>query len=165
MRISDWSSDVCSSDLGPLIEAGAAAATFHARDDVAGLDLVLEFEMLASGLVRTRASLRNTGSGVYTVTGLDLALPIPPRAREILDFAGRWSRERSPQRRELVVGIHEREGRKGRPGSDAATVLSVGVPGFGFRAGEVWGAHVAFSGNHRHYAERLPSGFQVVGGR
>jgi alpha-galactosidase len=149
---------------GALIEAGPAVALFHATDDVAGLALVIEVELLASGLLRVRAELRNTGLGVYTLTDLNAALPIPGRAREILDFAGRWGKERTPQRRELVVGIHEREGRKGRTGPDAATVLSVGVPGFGFERGEVWGVHVGFSGNHRHYAERMFSGFQVVGG-
>lgn len=149
---------------GRLVEAGPAAVTFHARDDVAGLTLSLVFELLDSGLARARATLGNTGHGVYEVGELNVVLPLPARAREILDFAGRWSMERVPQRRELGVGTHEREGRKGRTGPDAATVLSVGEPGFGFRRGELWGVHVAFSGNHRHYAERLATGAQVVGG-
>lgn len=147
-----------------LVEVGAGLVTVDAEDAEAGLTVRLEVELLASGLVRSRATLGNIGEGTYTVTDLNLALPIPARAREILDFAGRWGKERTPQRRELVVGIHEREGRKGRTGADAATILSVGEPGFGFARGEVWGVHVAFSGNHRHYAERLFTGFQVVGG-
>ncbi|MEV8214116.1 alpha-galactosidase [Leifsonia sp. NPDC077715] len=149
---------------GPLVETGPAAVTFRARDEVAGLRLTVEFELLAGGLLRARGAVTNAGHGAYEVTELNVALPLPARAREILDFAGRWSRERVPQRRELVVGTHEREGRKGRTGADAATVLSAGVPGFGFRQGEVWGLHVGFSGNHRHYAERLSTGAQVVGG-
>jgi alpha-galactosidase len=170
----DWSPkftvtgvEVASADTrhdGPLIEAGAAVASYRAHDVEAGLSLVLEIELLQSGLLRARSELQNSGSGVYTLTDLNLAFPIPSRAREILDFAGRWGKERTPQRSELVVGIHEREGRKGRTGPDAATILSVGTPGFGFERGELWGVHVAFSGNHRHYAERLFNGFQVVGG-
>lgn len=151
------------SDAG-LVETGAASLVFRAHDAEAGLGLVLEVELLASGLLRTRAEVRNAADGIYTVDDVNLALPVPIRAREILDFAGRWSRERVPQRRDLVVGIHEREGRKGRTGPDAATVLSVGTPGFGFSSGEVWGIHVGFSGNHRHYAEQLSAGAQVVGG-
>lgn len=151
------------SDAG-LVETGAASLVFRAHDAEAGLGLILEIELLASGLLRTRAEVRNTAEGIYTVDDVNLALPVPIRAREILDFAGRWSRERVPQRRDLVVGIHEREGRKGRTGPEAATVLSVGTPGFGFSSGEVWGIHVGFSGNHRHYAEQLSAGAQVVGG-
>jgi alpha-galactosidase len=143
---------------------GPALVHVDAVDDVAGLGLALDVELLPSGLVRARAELTNLRADVYDVLALHLALPIPPEAREVLDFAGRWGKERTPQRGVLNVGIHEREGRRGRTGSDAATVLSVGVPGFGFRHGDVWGAHVAFSGDHRHYAERLSSGRQVIGG-
>ncbi|QQD75471.1 alpha-galactosidase [Curtobacterium sp. YC1] len=138
--------------------------TAHAVDTTAGLAVRLTVEMLDSGLVRARAAVTNTAAGVYTVDDLTVAMPIPSGAREILDFAGRWGKERTPQRRELVVGTHQREGRKGRTGADAATVLTVGEPGFGFAHGRVWGVHTAWSGNHRHHAERLSTGRQVVGG-
>lgn len=144
--------------------AGGGSVVVDAADPTAQLAVRLRIELLPSGLVRTRAAVTNTGPGTYTVDDVTVALPIPARAREVLDFAGRWGKERTPQRSELVVGIHEREGRKGRTGADAATVLSVGVPGFGFARGEVWGVHTAWSGNHRHHAERLFNGKQVVGG-
>lgn len=140
------------------------AVTADAEDTVAGLTVRVTIEMLGSGLVRARAGVTNTADGVYTVDDLTLAMPIPSGAREILDFAGRWGKERTPQRRELVVGTHQREGRKGRTGTDAATVLTVGEPGFGFAHGRVWGVHTAWSGNHRHHAERLATGRQVIGG-
>ncbi|OAN41394.1 alpha-galactosidase [Microbacterium sp. H83] len=145
-------------------EADAGTVVVESEDATAGLHLVTEIELTGSGVVRARATLRNTADDHYDVAALNIAFPLPPNAREILDFAGRWGKERTPQRSALVVGIHEREGRKGRTGADAATVLSVGVPGFGFGAGEVWGVHVGFSGNHRAYAERLFSGVQVIGG-
>ncbi|PZE99921.1 alpha-galactosidase [Curtobacterium sp. MCLR17_040] len=141
-----------------------SAVTADAEDTTAGLTVRVTIEMLGSGLVRARASVTNTADGVYTVDDLTLAMPIPSGAREILDFAGRWGKERTPQRRELVVGTHQREGRKGRTGTDAATVLTVGEPGFGFAHGRVWGVHTAWSGNHRHHAERLATGRQVIGG-
>ncbi|OII10711.1 alpha-galactosidase [Curtobacterium sp. MCBA15_009] len=140
------------------------SVTADAVDDTAGLAVRLTVEVLGSGLVRARAAVTNTAEGVYTVDDLTVALPIPSRAREVLDFAGRWGKERTPQRRALVVGTHQREGRKGRTGADAATVLSVGEPGFGFARGEVWGVHTGWSGNHRHHAERLATGRQVIGG-
>ena len=135
-----------------------------ATDDAACLSLRSTIELTASGLLRCRAELINTGAEPYEVADLVLAYPVPPVARELMDFAGRWGRERTPQRREFTVGTHLREGRKGRTGADAATVLHAGVPGFGFAAGEVWGVHVGWSGNHTHYAERLSSGEQVIGG-
>jgi len=160
----DWSPAFVVEQLDVDPGQGPGTVTAHAVDRTAGLALRLTVEVLASGLVRTRAAVTNTAVGAYTVDDLTLAFPIPSRAREVLDFAGRWGKERTPQRRELVVGTHEREGRKGRTGADAATVLSVGTPGFGFARGEVWGVHTAWSGNHRHVAERLATGRQVVGG-
>ncbi len=62
------------------------------------------------------------------------------------------------------MGLHLREGRKGRTGADAATVLHLGTPGFGFAEGEIWSVHTGWSGNHLHYAERIFTGEQVIGG-
>jgi alpha-galactosidase len=151
-------------DEAGLVETGPAVMEADARDDVAELDLTITIELTGSGLLRLRASLTNTGDETYQVDDVVLALPVPTRGREILDLAGRWGKERFPQRRELVTGTHLREGRKGRTGADAATVLHVGAPGFGFAEGEIWAVHTGWSGNHTHYAERLFTGDQVVGG-
>ena len=147
-----------------LVSTGPAAVAVDAVDRDAELALTLRVELDASGMLRTQAEVINLADGVYQLDDLVLALPVPSVAEELLDFAGRWGKERVPQRRPLTVGVHLREGRKGRTGSDAATVLHLGVPGFGFADGEVWGLHTGWSGNHTHYAERLPTGEQVIGG-
>ncbi|RYZ31884.1 MAG: alpha-galactosidase, partial [Propionibacteriaceae bacterium] len=121
-------------------------------------------QLTPEGLVRLRARLTNTAADPYALQDLVLALPVPAAAREVLDLAGRWGKERTPQRGWLDVGTHLREGRRGRTGPDAATLLHVGTPGFDFARGEVWAVHTGWSGNHTHYAERLASGEQVVGG-
>ena len=141
----------------------AGSVTVTARDDIAELELTVDLRLSPAGVLRAAATLTNLGAD-YRLDELSLALPLPARAREILDFAGRWGKERTPQRGDLRVGTHLREGRRGRTGADAATLLTVGEPGFGFARGEVWGVHVGFSGNHRHYAERLSTGEQVAGG-
>ncbi|GAA1449076.1 alpha-galactosidase [Leifsonia poae] len=142
---------------------GGGSIRVAATDPEAQLDLVVTIELSAAGVLRASAALTNRGD-TYRLEELSLALPVPARAGEVLDFAGRWSKERTPQRRPLTVGTHLREGRRGRTGADAALLLTVGEPGFGFASGEVWGLHVGFSGNHRHYAERSTGGEQVIGG-
>jgi len=82
----------------------------------------------------------------------------------VLDLTGRHMRERIPQRHAFTLGTHLREGRRGRTGTDASLLLAAGEPGFGFRRGEVWAVHVAWSGNHRTLAEALPDGRRVLGG-
>jgi alpha-galactosidase len=141
-----------------------ARAVFEAVDEVAGLRLDIEVELTESGLARARATVTNTADDDYQLDELNLVLPVPLEASEVLDFGGRWGKERIPQRQALGIGTHLREGRKGRTGADAATLVCVGRPGFSFRHGEVWSVHVGFSGNHRHYVERHSHGVQVAGG-
>ncbi|HZA04841.1 MAG TPA: alpha-galactosidase, partial [Propionibacteriaceae bacterium] len=117
-----------------------------------------------AGLLRSRAEVTNLADEAYTVNDCVIAYPVPATAREILDFAGHWGKERTPQRRTLTTGTHLREGRHGRTGLDATTLLHLGAPGFGFADGEIWAVHVGWSGNHTHYAERLSTGEQVIGG-
>ena len=141
-----------------------SAVLVSAEDLAAGLELELEVELCAGGLLRSRASVTNVSESVYELDDLVIAYPVPPVATEVFDFAGRWALERIPQRMPFSVGSHVREGRKGRTGPDAATVLHAVTPATSFREGEAWGVHVGWSGNHTHYAERLWTGEQVVGG-
>ncbi|HEY0239306.1 MAG TPA: alpha-galactosidase [Friedmanniella sp.] len=147
-----------------VTNAGPATLEVHASDPEAALDLDLTVQLTPEGLVRLRARLTNAGADAYGLQDLVLALPVPAIAREVLDLAGRWGKERVPQRQRLDVGTHLREGRRGRTGPDAATLLHLGTPGFDFAEGEVWALHTGWSGNHTHYAERLASGEQVIGG-
>ncbi|WP_203568908.1 alpha-galactosidase [Aestuariimicrobium ganziense] len=167
-----WSPKFTSTEVrvgGEVVEGhrqvdGPCVVEVDAVDEVAGLSLLITVELLEAGVVRAKAKVTNTGDDGYQVDDLVVALPVPQLASELFDMAGRWGKEKTPQRREFVVGTHLREGRRGRTGADAAGVLHAGSPGFGFAEGEVWAVHTAWSGNHTHYAEKLASGAQVIGG-
>jgi alpha-galactosidase len=153
----------------PSFRVGARERTdesgveFAAEDPDTGLALRSELRLAPSGLLVLRHTVRNLGSGPYQLDELACVLPLPAVARELLDLTGRWCRERSPQRRPLGHGAWRREGRHGRTGHDAPLLLVAGTPGFGFRAGEVWGVHLGWSGNASTWAERLPDGTAVLG--
>ncbi|WP_375389564.1 alpha-galactosidase [uncultured Amnibacterium sp.] len=156
--------DVEGSEHSTFVSSASGSAVVEAFDLDAQLELRLDIELLPSGLLRIRATITNTAPDAYRLDRLVLALPVPRVADEILDFAGRGTDERIPQRRRVQTGVHLRENRRGHTGHDSATVLHVGTPGFGFAAGELWSVHVAWSGNHVHFVERLSTGEQVVGG-
>ncbi len=143
---------------------GPGLLEVHAADAGAGLELRLDLALDPSGLLRARASVTNVGHDPFTVDGVALAMPLPAGHDELLDFAGRWGRERTPQRSTLHTGIHLRENRRGRTGADSAYVLHAGAPGFGFRRGELRAVHTGWSGNHVHYAEKVFTGETVLGG-
>jgi alpha-galactosidase len=129
-----------------------------ALTDDAGLDSVVTYELEDTGLLRLQATLTRT-AGVpdpLDLAAVNLALPLPARAAQIVDFTGKWTRERSPQRMPVVDGTHLREVRRGKPGPDTPLLSMVGTDGFGFGHGELWAMHIAFSGNQRWFVERLP---------
>jgi alpha-galactosidase len=121
-------------------------------------------ELAPSGVLRVRHAVTNDGAEPYVVDGVESALPVPAQATELMDFTGRWAREKFPQRRSFDMGSWVRESRRGRTGHDATPALLAGTPGFGFRTGEVWAVHVAWSGNHVTYAERVHEARGVLGG-
>lgn len=137
---------------------------YVASDEAAELTVSGTVELLASGMLRLRHIVRNDGTTPYSLEGLETALPVSSHATELLDFTGRWARERAPQRQAFNYGSWVRENRRGRTGHDATIGLLAGTPGFSFRDGEVWALHVAWSGNHVTYAENLVDGLPVLGG-
>ncbi|MTE24135.1 alpha-galactosidase [Microbacterium sp. ZXX196] len=136
------------------------SATVRLSDAAAGLSLTVRIALDRFGVLAIDQELeRHAGAaGAYDLAALTALVPVPERAGELIDFTGRWCRERAPQRAPFTIGAHVREGRRGRPGHDSPFLLMAGTPGFGFRSGEVWGAHLAWSGNGRYLAERLPEG-------
>jgi alpha-galactosidase len=141
-------------------EAGGVLA-FELMDDAAGILTVVTYELDSAGILRVRAEItRVTGTSMdpFDLTAATVSMPLPARATEVLDFTGKWARERSPQRITMTDGIHTREARRGKPGADSPYLMMVGTPGFGFRGGELWALHVGFSGNQRWLLERHPEG-------
>ncbi len=154
--------------LAGATNAGAALVQYDLLDQESGLAVTLDVEMTPSGLFRARATLMAPETSAdelpFDVEEVTLVAPVPLEASELMDFAGHWGLERMPVRGPLRPGSHVRENRRGRSGHDSAFQMIVGRPGFGFRHGEVWASHVAFSGNHRHVVERLGNGIQTLGG-
>ncbi|MEU8006699.1 alpha-galactosidase [Catellatospora sp. NPDC049111] len=143
---------------------GGGTVTALSHDEVAGIAVRTELELTPQGLVRQRHAVTSTAPGVWHVDSLLCLLPVPAQAAEVLDFTGRWSRERAPQRSAFGDQTIAHESRRGRTGFGAPSLFTAGTPGFGWRTGEVWGVHVGWSGNHQHLAQRLPDRDGVLGG-
>jgi alpha-galactosidase len=136
------------------------AVTFTLADPETGLDIAVEYRLTPDGVLEVQSTVTRPAGhdGVYDLASINTMLPLPSRATEIADFTGKWARERSPQRLPVRDGAHTREVRRGKPGVDSPYLLMVGTPAFGFRHGEVWAMHVAYSGDQRWFVERLPEG-------
>ena len=131
-----------------LTEQGADTVVVTAECAVTGLCLDVAIQLTATGVVRCRAGLTNRASERFRLDGLRLVLPAGARATHAVDL------EASPL--ELVplrAGALVAPDRAGR-----ARQVVVAEAGSGYRRGEVWQAHVAFSGAVTHSVE-------VAGGR
>lgn len=143
---------------------GSSTVTFRLRDDVSQTDVHIAFTLTFDGLLEFQSTLAYAPSASapagdrYDLQSLFGMMPLPGSASEIVDFTGKWCRERSPQRVPLPYGTHARTSRRGKPGHDSPFLLMAGTAGFSFRRGEVWGIHVAWSGDQDWFVERLPEG-------
>ena len=150
-------------ELAGIVLPDAASATITLRDTPSALVVELEFRLSPHGVLAMRTVVTNAGTEPWTLARLGVSVPIPARAREILDLTGRWAFERQPQRRDLAHGTWSRQTRHGRNGHDSPEVFAAGTPGFTFRTGEVWMLHLAWSGDHDMLAESHATGHSILG--
>ncbi len=146
------------------VELTETAMTVRAADAQAGLAVVCELTLSAQGVVQARYEVTNTGPDIWTLSFLGCFLPVPDEASNLLEMTGRWALERVPQQRPLHFGSHVRENRRGRTGHDSTTLLCLADGQVRNRTGQVWAAHVGWSGNHEHTAQRLPDNCGALGG-
>ncbi|MEI6649253.1 MAG: alpha-galactosidase [Actinomycetes bacterium] len=132
-------------------------------DAEAQLRMEMALDLSPQGILKWSAVVTNTGSDNYTLNQFTYWLPLADRAREVLDFTGRWSHERHPQRRGIVSGLTSRESREGRSGHDYTIAQIALSQGANFSQGDAWALSLAWSGNSVHHIERMSDGTQSIG--
>ncbi|MBT5552198.1 MAG: alpha-galactosidase [Ilumatobacter sp.] len=144
-----------------------SAVSHHLSDDgtrlsVEAVDAVaklgLNVTIVLDDVLHIWATVTNAGERRYSLDGLTVTLPVAEHASELLSFEGRWSREFQPLRSDWFDGSLLAENRRGRTSHESPPMLFTGKRGFDEWSGEVWGAHLAWSGNHTMLAERLADG-------
>ncbi|HHL4064678.1 TPA: alpha-galactosidase [Klebsiella pneumoniae] len=127
--------------------------TLVSEDPQAGLRLQSEIALDASGVLSVRHGVTNLRASPWQVDRLAVTLPVAERAREVMAFHGRWIREFQPHRLTLEHDSFVLENRRGRTSHEHFPALITGSRAFSEMQGEVWGMHLAWSGNHRLRAE------------
>lgn len=145
------------------IEETDNALTIYCRDSIAKLrwQLTLILDPLTDVLELSQ-SLTNHGASDYQLQQLCYTLPLPINCCELLSLGGRWSHEFTPQRHLLKQGAYSRENRTGRTSHQHFPGLMIGTQSFSEQQGSVYGAHLAWSGNHQLRVEKLFDGRQYL---
>lgn len=139
-----------------------ATVEIESEDAAHGIGLIHRLH-LAGDVLRMRTTLINQGHAPLRVEACDApALPVPEAVTDWTLFEGRWSGELQTRRVPRAMGAVARENRRGRTSHDAFPAILGEVGPCGEQAGEVFGMQLAWSGNHRLWAETLSDGRAYV---
>lgn len=144
------------------IDANKSDAKVIMEDPDVLLRLNLNFLIHKSGLIEINSALENLGAE-YVLNEFTYWLPLPDRATESLDFAGRWSNERNPQRKKIEVGRWIRDSREGRTGHNGTIGEIALTAETNFGSGEAWALALGWSGNHQYLIEKDGQGSISIG--
>ncbi len=133
------------------------------RDFHAELEVSVVFDLDVFGVLIQKAVIKNIGDSDYVLNEFIHWLPLPQEATQTLDFAGRWSNERQPQRRDIQIGTWVRESREGRSGHNFSIADIALTAQTSFQAGSAWATSIAWSGNSHYLVERGFDGSQAIG--
>ena len=133
------------------------------RDFHAELEVIVTFDLDAFGVLIEKATVKNIGNSDYVLNEFIHWLPLPREATQTLDFAGRWSNERQPQRRDIQIGTWVRESREGRSGHNFSIADIALTAQTSFQSGSAWATSIAWSGNSHYLVERSFDGQQSIG--
>ena len=132
------------------------------RDEFAQLEIKLSIKLEQNGVAQINYELTNLGES-YTLNELSYWLPLSDNAQESLDFAGRWSKERTPQRKKIEIGRWVRESHEGRSGHNFTIGEIALSKETNFASGEAWSVALAWSGDTRYYVEMNYEGSKSIG--
>ena len=131
----------------------------HLSDPEAGLLLTLSITLDAHDVLQIQSTLVNQGDSVLDVQWLAAGtLPLPANAQSVRSYVGQWANEFQLQIDPLSRSLWQRENRRGRTSHDSFPAAVVTTPTADADTGVVFGAHLAWSGNHRQVIEWLHDG-------
>jgi len=128
-------------------------------DSTARVQARLSLTLDEHDVLRVQTTLTNLGDAPLEVQWLAAAtLPLPPEATSVRSYAGQHNHEFLPQEDALGRSLWRRENRRGRTSHDCWPGAVVTTPGATAHQGLVYGAHLAWSGNHAQTIEWLHDG-------
>lgn len=123
-----------------------------------GLEYEIDFDV-SSGVLRIRSRLTNYGATPLDVNDMMTAcLPVPETMTDIIGYTGRWTQEFTQDRVQRNAATYLRENRSGRTSHFSYPAIFLAAADTNDSAGQVYGFHLAFSGNHRLRVDSLTDG-------
>lgn len=131
------------------------------RDDVAELEMTTRVS-LVDDVMSISVALANVADGPYMMDGLSITVPVSDRASRLGTYSGRWGAEFTFESFDWPIGAWSVENRTGRTSHEHPPYVWAISRDASEWSGDVWGLHLAWSGNHSLFAERLVDGRRYV---
>ncbi|MBL0923560.1 MAG: alpha-galactosidase [Sphingomonadaceae bacterium] len=152
-------------DWGSLFEVAKVAAEGNGariicRDERTklGLEYAIDLDR-ETDVLRIGSTLTNYGDSALDLNEMPTAfLPVPAHMTHITGFTGRWTHEFGRERVKRGSGTYLRENRSGRTSHFSYPALLLSGAQASESSGEVYGLHLAWSGNHRLRVDTLTDG-------
>ena len=129
---------------------GAENSTRFILRDVKHAVLVeLTATLHAENVLTMSARIINDGDSSLTIHGAHLCIPVGAQAQELITLGGRHAMEAVQERTPWGRTRQVIENRTGRTSHEQLGVVFAGSHGFSEQHGDVWGLHLAWSGNSR----------------
>ena len=146
------------------VELGEGGAKIICRDERTRLGLEYEIDFDArTGVLRIRSTLTNYGATPLDVSDMMTAcLPVPDGMTDIIGFTGRWTQEFTQERVARNAATYLRENRSGRTSHFSYPAILLAATDTNESTGDVYGFHLAFSGNHCIRVDSLTDGRGLV---
>lgn len=156
-------------DWGSLFRVGKVepmpnGARLICRDEQTrlGLEYRIDFDP-ETGVLRIASTLTNYGATQLDLNDMATAcLELPQSMTDVIGFTGRWTQEFGRERIARMSGSYVRENRSGRTSHFSYPALLLATADTNESTGEVYGLHLAWSGNHRLRVDTLTDGRVVA---
>ncbi len=143
-------------------ERMGVSTTFTLVDAAHNLRVNVTVTLHESNVITFSSQLANDGSSDIAVNSLSLCLPIAEHAGELLTLGGRHAMEAVQHRTPWNRTQHLIENRTGRTSHEQLAVVFAGTDGFSEQSGDVWGVHLAWSGNFRFVCDGVTEHLKTI---
>lgn len=154
---SAWS---LSGELTAIKQSGASNVVFESVDTIRNLKIIHYLELdYKSNVLTASTELINMGNDNVSINWCAApTMPLPDNLTKIMSFEGRWSNEFQRNSIDLFLGSFIRENRKGKTSHDTFPAMIVHEQYTHEFAGDCYGFHLGWSGNHKMRTELLAEG-------
>ena len=135
---------------------------FILADHLEAITVTVTARLHHSGVVVFSTQVSNEDTEAVSINSVHTCLPIGGHANEILTLGGRHAMEAVQQRTTWGRTKQLLENRSGRTSHEQLGVVFAGTPGFTEQTGEVWGVHVAWSGNFRIMCDGISETLKTI---